>query len=98
MNFTTPDILLLIGFGLVAAAAIALFVGALISVMISERYTGAGKILWALAIFAFPFLGPVTWFLVGRTHRLEVDQPAPGWAAEDRGPGIGRRYSAASGA
>lgn len=77
MNFTTPEIyglLGLIALGVVGAALVALFVAALLSVVVSERYTGAGKILWILALCAFPFFGPVLWFLVGRTHRLEVDR------------------------
>ena len=53
---------------IVAGALIAaLFIGALISIVRSRNHTPAGAALWVLAVAALPVLGPVLWFLTGRT-------------------------------
>ena len=63
------------GFGLVAIALlviaqIVLFVAALFSIVRSENYGSGGKALWALACFAFPLLGPILWFVVGKNSTM----------------------------
>lgn len=60
----------LIGIVFLALAAIILFVAALISILASSRYTGGGKLLWLIAIFVFPFLGPLVWWLGGRKANI----------------------------
>lgn len=50
--------------GIVCAA---MFIGALISIARSMNYGPAGRALWLLVVFALPFLGPMLWFLMGRT-------------------------------
>lgn len=52
-----------------------LFVIAAVSVMRSPRYTGGGKALWVLVLWALPVLGPIGWFVVGRTARVRTDIP-----------------------
>lgn len=39
---------------------------AIFSILGSTKYTGGLKALWVLAVIAFPFLGSLIWFLVGR--------------------------------
>ncbi|WP_394938243.1 PLD nuclease N-terminal domain-containing protein [Psychromicrobium sp. YIM B11713] len=51
------------------------FISALISVLGSSNLTAGGKALWILVVFAFPFLGPLGWFIWGRqkgTYRTDV--------------------------
>lgn len=55
----------LIGAGLLLAV---FFIAALVSVLRAPLLTGAGMFLWILVIFAFPFLGPLGWFILGRKH------------------------------
>nr|WP_120492732.1 PLD nuclease N-terminal domain-containing protein [Corynebacterium lactis] len=62
-------------FGLVAMALfvvvqIVLFIAALFSIVRSENYASGGKALWALACFAFPLLGPIVWFVVGKDSSM----------------------------
>lgn len=53
---------------IVAGAIVAvLFIGALISIARSENYTPAGRAFWLLVVFTLPALGPMFWFLMGRT-------------------------------
>lgn len=49
------------------AIVAALFVGALISIARDRNQTPAGKLLWLLIVLALPVLGPIVWFLIGRT-------------------------------
>ncbi|HWC80367.1 MAG TPA: PLD nuclease N-terminal domain-containing protein [Pseudonocardiaceae bacterium] len=44
-----------------------LFFGALISVLGSPQ-TGGLKLVWCVIVFAFPFLGSLLWFVVGRPN------------------------------
>lgn len=53
-------------FGVLGIAYIVLVVAALGSIIGSRNYTPGLKALWALAVFAFPILGSIVWFLVGR--------------------------------
>ncbi|OZD12089.1 MULTISPECIES: PLD nuclease N-terminal domain-containing protein [Nocardiaceae] len=50
----------------IVLGACVLFVAALVSIVRSRSYTSSGKALWVLAVFAFPFLGPLVWFVWGR--------------------------------
>lgn len=54
---------------------VVLFVAALISILGSRRYTGGGKFLWLVVVFFAPFLGPLGWFIAGRTARIRTDTP-----------------------
>ncbi|WP_026818898.1 PLDc N-terminal domain-containing protein [Arthrobacter castelli] len=40
---------------------------ALISVGRTSRHTSAAKGVWVIIILAVPFLGPILWFLIGRS-------------------------------
>lgn len=54
-------------FGLIILVAYFVFaVAAIISIFNSRNYTSGLKALWVLAVLAFPFLGSLIWFLVGR--------------------------------
>jgi hypothetical protein len=50
-----------------AAAQLVLFVLALISVLSADRVRNAPRALWVLLIVLVPLLGPVAYFLWGRT-------------------------------
>ncbi len=58
---------------LVAAVVIALavlFIAALVSILRTRTLTVGGKVLWVIAAFVFPVLGPLVWFLWGRGAQL----------------------------
>lgn len=50
----------------VALAWLALIITAFVSIAQSRSYSSGIKALWVLAVLAFPFLGPLAWFLIGR--------------------------------
>ncbi|MFB9907693.1 PLD nuclease N-terminal domain-containing protein [Allokutzneria oryzae] len=56
----------------IGLAAVVLFIAALIGIVRSENYAPGGKAVWALAVLAFPFLGPLFWFIWGRTSRFSA--------------------------
>ncbi|RAV32408.1 PLD nuclease N-terminal domain-containing protein [Corynebacterium heidelbergense] len=65
----TTEYIGLAGFIVLSLAAIlfiVLFVGALMSIVKSPNYERGGKALWALACFAFPVIGPLLWFWLGK--------------------------------
>ncbi|WP_207203719.1 PLD nuclease N-terminal domain-containing protein [Actinomyces minihominis] len=47
-------------------AYLALFIGALVSIVRSDKYTTGMKALWILICFIAPFVGSLVWFLFGR--------------------------------
>ncbi|WP_150460364.1 PLDc N-terminal domain-containing protein [Nesterenkonia ebinurensis] len=51
---------------LIGLAYIAFAIAAILSILNSRSYTSGLKALWVLAVLAFPFLGSLVWFLVGR--------------------------------
>lgn len=53
--------------GLFTVVALVLFIAALVSVLNSANYTNGLKALWALGLLAFPIIGPILWFAVGRS-------------------------------
>jgi len=57
---------LIVGLVVIGVALFVLFIAALVSVLRSRVLTGGGKVLWILVVFAFPFLGPLGWFIWGR--------------------------------
>lgn len=58
------------GFGfLIGIGYLVLVIAAIISIINSTNYTSGLKALWVLAVLAFPFLGSVIWFAVGRHSR-----------------------------
>lgn len=54
---------------LISIAYVVFAIAAIISILRSTNYTGGLKALWILAVIAFPFLGSLIWFLVGRNSR-----------------------------
>ena len=53
---------------IVAGAVVAaLFICAMINIARSKNYTPAGRALWLLIVCTLPALGPLLWFLIGRT-------------------------------
>ncbi|WP_369213438.1 PLD nuclease N-terminal domain-containing protein [Streptomyces flavofungini] len=60
-----------LGYGLAAVivvlilAYVALFIGALISIVASPLSRGM-KLVWVVFAFAAPFIGSLLWFLIGR--------------------------------
>jgi hypothetical protein len=73
---TTEQVL---GFGLGTIAlvavlgAVVLFVAALVSILRSPNYSVAGRAVWIFVVLAFPFLGPLVWFVWGRTSTFAVE-------------------------
>ncbi len=53
--------------------AVFLFIAALISIIRSPNYTVAGRAVWIFVVLAFPFLGPLVWFVWGRKSTFAVD-------------------------
>jgi hypothetical protein len=47
-----------------------LFVTSLITILASGRYTGGGKFLWILFVFAWPVVGPIGWLIWGRRAQI----------------------------
>jgi hypothetical protein len=47
-----------------------LFITALITILASRRYTGGGKFLWILFVFAWPLVGPIGWLIWGRRAQI----------------------------
>jgi Phospholipase_D-nuclease N-terminal len=43
-----------------------LFIIALITILVSRRYTGGGKFIWVLLVFVLPVLGPIVWLVWGK--------------------------------
>jgi hypothetical protein len=56
-------------------AQFVLFIAALVSILGSKRYTGGGKFLWVVVVFFAPFLGPIGWFVGGRTAQIRTNVP-----------------------
>jgi ABC-type transport system involved in multi-copper enzyme maturation permease subunit len=53
--------------------AVFLFIAALVSIIRSPNYTVAGRAVWIFVVLAFPFLGPLVWFVWGRKSTFAVD-------------------------
>lgn len=47
-------------------AYLAFVIGALVSIIGSNRYTTGTKALWVLAVIIAPFIGSIIWFIWGR--------------------------------
>ncbi|ROR73396.1 PLDc N-terminal domain-containing protein [Bogoriella caseilytica] len=50
----------------IGLSLIVLFFAAVVSIMNSRSYTAGLKALWILGVLAFPLLGPLVWFFVGK--------------------------------
>ncbi|MFI0712922.1 PLD nuclease N-terminal domain-containing protein [Streptomyces inhibens] len=61
----TGDIMIACAGAAVVLGALALFFGALLSIVRSDL-TGGMKLVWVAFAFMAPFLGCLLWFLVGR--------------------------------
>lgn len=44
---------------------IIVFAFALLSILRSDRLTGAGKVIWI--VVCFPLVGPIVWFIAGKS-------------------------------
>lgn len=64
-NPLVPQIwsLLVLGIGLLIVVVL---VAALIGIARSGQLTSTAKAVWVLVVLAFPVLGPVAWFFIGR--------------------------------
>ncbi|WP_086821006.1 PLD nuclease N-terminal domain-containing protein [Allokutzneria sp. NRRL B-24872] len=54
----------------IGVAALVIYIAALVGIVRSENYAPGGKAIWALAVLAFPFLGPLFWFVWGKNSRF----------------------------
>lgn len=71
---------LILGIGLVfllvvvalALAQLILFVAGVVSVVGSERYSAAGKVVWIVVLLFVPIIGALVWFLVGRNVKRGI--------------------------
>lgn len=52
------------------ALVIALPIAAVISLAWDRHYTTTQRLLWLILIVIAPFIGPLLWFILGRTHML----------------------------
>lgn len=57
----------------VTFGAVFLFIAAVVSIIRSPNYTVAGRAVWIFVVLAFPFLGPLVWFIWGRKSTFAVD-------------------------
>jgi hypothetical protein len=57
--------------GVVALAAFAVLLAAIWSIASSRRLTGAGRVLWVVAVLAFPLVGSIVWFVGSRHASLD---------------------------
>lgn len=64
-------IALLILFGLIALALLVLYVAAVLSIVQSNRLSGAGKAMWIVACLILQFFGPLAWFGWGRKQYFD---------------------------
>lgn len=55
----------------VMLAGVILFIAGVVSVFRSGNYQSGGKAVWVLLMLAFPFLGPVVWFIWGRNSTIQ---------------------------
>ena len=46
------------------------FVFALLSILRSDYVTGAGRVTWIVVCFCFPRVGPIVWFIAGKSTGL----------------------------
>lgn len=60
---------------ILAIAQAVLFIAALISILMSKRYTGGGKFLWVVVVFFAPLLGALGWFIGGRKAQIRTSEP-----------------------
>ena len=64
----------------IGVLALVLFVVVLIDIARSHHLSGLARAGWILVVFAFPMIGPLLWFLIGRrtsaTSRDAVNSPA----------------------
>ena len=65
----------LIGLGLLSAAAVVLFFWALFSIALQPAITGERKAIWILLVIVLPLLGPLVWLIAGRPDASR--RPAP---------------------
>lgn len=56
----------------VAAALVVLFGTALVSVLRSPGLTTGARAAWVVGVLVFPLVGPVAWFLIGRSGARPV--------------------------
>ena len=49
---------------------IIVFAFALLSILRSDRLTGTGKVIWIVVCFCFPLVGPIVWFIAGKSTAL----------------------------
>ncbi|MFI9506303.1 PLD nuclease N-terminal domain-containing protein [Nocardia sp. NPDC052566] len=61
----------------IALGGIILFVAGLVSALRSRNYATGGKAIWILLMLAFPFLGPLVWFIWGRNSAIQAAPHTP---------------------
>ncbi|WP_378737161.1 PLD nuclease N-terminal domain-containing protein [Nocardia brasiliensis] len=55
----------------VVLGGLVLFIAGVVSALRSSNYAAAGKAIWVLLMLAFPFLGPLVWFIWGRNSTIQ---------------------------
>lgn len=58
----------------VALLALAVVLVALIGIARSHQLSSAARAVWVLIVLAFPLLGPVLWFVIGRPTKGSADR------------------------
>lgn len=51
---------------LIVLLTVVLFIAALVSIARTRHASGLSQPLWIIIVLAFPVIGPILWFLVGR--------------------------------
>lgn len=55
-----------------AVAQLILFIAGVVSVLGSDRYSAAGKLIWIVVMLFLPIIGPIVWFIVGRNVKQGI--------------------------
>ena len=65
-------IIAFLGWLILGAVQVILFIAGLVSILRSKRYTGGGKFLWVVLVFFAPLVGPIGWFVAGRRAQIRT--------------------------
>lgn len=65
MDFIHVIIILVVGF-----AQLFLFISALLSILKTPNVSTTARAVWVVITFVFPILGPLVWFVTGRSSAI----------------------------
>ena len=60
----------------VAVVQLVLLIAALVTIVKHPDASTTAKVIWVLIVVIFPILGPLVWFVTGRSALTRKDDPA----------------------